>query len=157
MTLGGSIDPIGSLFLSIEVHETCVCGITSAFVLRARNKSAAGWFEIGRTICGALQRVPAIVQDKAMPKRASLVFVLSVAPDVMLKQASNWWMVHWKRRRRAETFDGKSILRVSSAVRLLNVLVRLLVLAVMLASAMLKSSKLVGGPWLCCRSAHKTR
>ena len=24
----------------------------------------------------------------------------------MLKQASNRWMVHWKRRRRAETFDG---------------------------------------------------
>ena len=52
----------------------------------------------------------------------------------MLKQALNWWMVHWQRRRRAETFDDKSILRVSSAVRLLNVLVRLLVLAVMLAS-----------------------
>ena len=32
----------------------------------------------------------------------------------MLKRASNWWMVHWQRRRRVETFDGKSILRVSS-------------------------------------------
>ena len=69
------------------------------------------------------------------PKTVSFVTTIStVAPNVMLKRASNWWMVHWQRRRRAETFDGKSILRVSSAVRLLNVLVRLLVLAVMLAS-----------------------
>ena len=40
--VGGSIDPIGSLFLSIEVHETCVCGITFALVLRPRKMSAAG-------------------------------------------------------------------------------------------------------------------
>ena len=112
VTVGGSIDPIGSLFLSIEVHETCVWDNFCIGSSCLENVCCWSGSRFGRTKCGALQRVPAMVQDKAMPKRASLLFVLGVAPNVMLKQASNWWMVHWKRRRGAETCDGKSILRV---------------------------------------------
>ena len=135
VTVCVSIDPIGSLFLSIEVHETCVCGITFALVLRALKMSAAG---LVRDWEDHLWCIAKSASDGAGQGDAKACFSAVRALEWRQTSCSRkhqiGWMVHWQRRRRAETFDDKSILRVSSAVRLLNVLVRLLVLAVMLAS-----------------------